>query len=161
MNRLVARIPLIALAVMLSLVTVSPLAGQQAPAAGQQLILSGDLVYFFGQGQPNNCFMSNRYKRGEPVGFRMTAINPATGKRDRATKVVVHLTYGGKTVDVPMRDRQTDQQPEREFFVAKWVVPDDAPVGVVRYTVTATDPQGRTGEWKPFDVPASQLTIIE
>ena len=74
---------------------------------------------------------------------------------------MVHLTYGGKTVDVPMRDRQTDQQPEREFFVAKWVVPDDAPLGVVRYTVTATDPQGCTGEWKPFDVAASQLTIIE
>ncbi len=91
----------------------------------------------------------------------MTAINPATGKRDRATKLVVHLTYGGKTIDLPMRDRQTDQQPERDFFVAKWVVPDDAPLGVVRYTVTATDPQGRTGEWKPFEVAASQLTIIE
>jgi hypothetical protein len=161
MNNLIARIPLVGLAVTLSMLTVSPISGQQAPAAGQQLILSGDLVYFFGQGKPNNCFMSNRYKRGEPVGFRMTAINPATGKRDRATKMVVHLTYGGKTVDVPMRDRQTDQQPEREFFVAKWIVPDDAPAGAVRYTVTATDPQGRTGEWKPFDVAASQLTIVE
>ena len=48
-----------------------------------------------------------------------------------------------------------------DFFVAKWVVPDDAPLGAVRYSVTATDPQGRTGEWKPFDVAASQLTIIE
>ncbi len=161
MKSLYTRMSGIALAVVLAVLSVSPTSGQQAPAAGQQLILSGDLVYFFGQGRPNNCFMSNRYKRGEPVGFRMTAINPATGKRDRATKVVVHLTYGGKTVDVPMRDRQTDQQPEREFFVAKWTVPEDAPLGVVRYTVTATDPQGRTGEWKPFDVAASQLTIIE
>ena len=152
--------PGVALAIVLALLTVSPTAGQ-APAGGQGLVLSGDLVYFFGQGKPNNCFMSNRYKRGEPVGFRMTAINPATGKRDRATKLVVHLTYSGKTVDVPMRDRQTEQQPEREFFVAKWIVPDDAPLGAVRYTVTATDPQGRTGEWKPFDVAASQLTIVE
>ncbi len=150
------------LIVVLGLVIASAtMSGQQAPAAGNQLVLSGDLVYFFGPGKPNNCFMSNRYKRGEPVGFRMTAINPATGKRDRATKLVVHLTYGGKTVDVPMRDRQTDQQPEREFFVAKWIVPDDAPAGAVRYTVTAVDPQGKTGEWKPFDVAASQLTIIE
>ena len=161
MKSILASIPGLALEVVLAVLTVSPMAGQQAPAGGQQLILSGDMVYFFGQGRPNNCFMSNRYKRGEPVGFRMTAINPATGKRDRATKMVVHLTYGGKTVDVPMRDRQTDQQPEREFFVAKWVVPEDAPLGAIRYTVTATDPQGRTGEWKPFDVAASQLTIIE
>jgi hypothetical protein len=161
MKSILTRMPGLALAVVLAVLSVSPMAGQQAPAGGQQLILSGDMVYFFGQGRPNNCFMSNRYKRGEPVGFRMTAINPATGKRDRATKMVVHLTYGGKTVDVPMRDRQTEQQPEREFFVAKWVVPEDAPLGAVRYTVTATDPQGRTGEWKPFDVAASQLTIVE
>jgi hypothetical protein len=105
--------------------------------------------------------MSNRYKRGEPVGFRMTAIDPATGRRVRNAQLVVHLSYGGKTIDLPMRDRQTDTQPEREFFVAKWMVPEDAPVGVVRYTVTAKDPQGRTGEWKPFEVAASQLTIIE
>ena len=105
--------------------------------------------------------MSNQYKHGEPVGFRMTAINPATGKRDRTTQVVVHLTYAGKTIDIPMRDRQTEQQPERDFFVAKWIVPDDAPTGVVRYTVSAKDSQGRTGEWKPFDVLASQLTVIQ
>jgi hypothetical protein len=91
----------------------------------------------------------------------MTAMNPQTGKRDRATELVVHLNYGGKTVDVPMRDRQTEQQPERDFWVAKWVVPDDATTGVVRYTVTAKDPQGRTGEFKPFDVEASQITIVQ
>ena len=71
------------------------------------------------------------------------------------------MTYAGKTIDLPMRDRQTEQQPEREFWVAKWMVPADAPLGIVRYTVTAKDPEGRTGEWKPFDVEASQLTIVE
>jgi len=129
--------------------------------SAERLILSGDLAYFFGPGKPLNCTLNNRYKRGDPVGFRMTAINSATGKRDRATQLVVHLTYGGKTIDLPMRDRQTAQQPEREFWVLKWVVPDDAPVGIVRYSVTAKDPQGRTGEWKPFEVEASQLTIVE
>ena len=130
-------------------------------AQGERLVLSGDLTYFYGVGKPRNCILNSRYKRGEPVGFRMTAINPATGKRDRATKLVVHMNYFGKTIDLPMRDRQTEQQPERDFFVAKWVVPDDAPLGIIRYSVTAVDPQGRTGEWKPFDVEASQLTIVE
>jgi hypothetical protein len=32
---------------------------------------------------------------------------------------------------------------------------------VVRYTITAKDPQGRTGEFKPFEVQASQITIVE
>jgi hypothetical protein len=139
----------------IAVVSTSPLAGQSS--SGDRLILSGDLVYFFGPGKPGNCTMSNQYKRG----FRMTAINPATGKRDRTTQVVVHLTYAGKAIDIPMRDRQTEQQPERDFFVAKWIVPDDAPTGVVRYTVSAKDSQGRTGEWTPFDVLASQLTVVQ
>ncbi len=39
--------------------------------------------------------------------------------------------------------------------------PADAPVGIVRYTVTATDKYGRTGEFKPFVVDDSQITIVE
>jgi len=140
--------------------SASPIASL-AQGGGDRLILSGDMAYFFGPGKPLNCTLNNRYKRGDPVGFRMTAINPATGKRDRATQLVVHLNYAGKTLDLPMRDRQTAQQPEREFWVLKWIVPDDAPLGIVRYSVTAKDPQGRTGEWKPFEVETSQLTIVE
>src|SRR5439155_21506596 len=77
-----------------------PLAGQ-SKASSERLILSGDIVYFFGPGKPRNCTMTNRFKRGEPVGFRMTAINPATGKRDRATQLVLHFAYGGKNYDLP------------------------------------------------------------
>lgn len=133
-----------------------------SPVSGQQgnLVVYGDVVYFYPPGNARNCILNSQFKRGEPVGFRMTVIDPTTGKRDRAAQLVVHLSYAGKTVDVPMRDRQTATQPEREFWVAKWVVPDDAPMGIVRFTVTARDPQGRTGEFKPFEVQASQITIV-
>ena len=150
-----------AVVIMAILAAASPIPGQAQRGGGGRLILSGDLAYFFGVGKPRNCILNSRYKRGEPVGFRMTAIDPATGKRERAAQLVVHLNYRGTTIDLPMRDRQTEQQPEREFWVLKWVVPDDAPLGIVRYTVTAKDPQGRTGEWKPFEVETSQLTIVE
>jgi hypothetical protein len=135
---------------------------QAPPAAGTgKLVVYGDVVLFLGRpGMPGNCALQSRFKHGEPVGFRMTAINPATGKRDRATELVVHLNFAGKAIDVPMRDRQTERQPERDFWVAKWTVPDDAPMGIVRYSVTARDPQGRTGEFKPFEVQASQITIV-
>jgi hypothetical protein len=141
----------------------SLLAGQtQTPSGGNnRLIVYGDTVFFIAPGVPLSCTHSSRFKRGDNVGFRMTAINPETGKRDRATQLVVHVTYAGKTVDVPMRDRQNERQPEREFWVGKWTVPADAPIGIVRYTVTAKDPQGRTGEYKPFEVNESQVTIIE
>ena len=141
--------------------TASAFLAGQTGSNGDHLAVYGDVVYFYGVGKPRNCILNSQFKRGEPVGFRMTAINPATGKRDRATQLVVHLTYAGKTIDLPMRDRQNEQQPEREFWVAKWMVPNDATTGIVRYTVTAKDPQGRTGEYKPFEVEASQITIVE
>jgi len=143
--------------VLIAMMAPRPLSGQSAPSG---LVVYGDVVYFYPPGQPKNCLLNNQFKHGEPVGFRMTAINPATGKRDRATELVVHLSYAGKTLDLPMRDRQNQQVPEREFWVVKWIVPDDAPMGIVRYTVTAKDPQGRTGEFKPFEVQASQITIV-
>ncbi len=143
--------------ILVALLGPSRLAGQ---SSGDRLVVYGDVVLFYPPGHPRNCLSNNQFKRGEPVGFRMTAINSTTGTRDRATQLVVHLSYAGKAVDVPMRDRQTDKQPEREFWVAKWMVPDDAPMGIVRYTVTAKDPQGRIGEFKPFEVQASQITIV-
>ena len=153
MKKLVGGLALVLLAV----AAPSDVSGQ-APGGG--LVVYGDVVYFYPPGQPKNCLLNNQFKRGEPVGFRMTAINPATGKRDRTTELVVHLSFAGKTLDLPMRDRQNERQPEREFWVAKWMVPDDAPMGIVRYSVTAKDSQGRTGEFKPFDVQASQVTVI-
>jgi hypothetical protein len=141
----------------------SLLSGQAQTASGgsNRLSVYGDTVFFIAPGIPMSCTMSNRFKHGDNVGFRMTAINPETGKRDRATQMVVHLTYAGKTVDIPMRDRQNATAPERDFWVGKWPVPADAPVGIVRYTVTAKDSQGRTGEYKPFQVEESQIVIIE
>jgi hypothetical protein len=136
-------------------------AGQEAKKDGK-LIVYGDLAIFLGPGPVENCTLRNRYKRGEPVGFRMIAVDPDTGKHVEPTaELVVHMTYAGKTQDLRMRWRATQTQPERTFWVAKWVVPPDTPTGIVRFTVTAKDQYGRTGEFKPFDVQASQLTIIE
>jgi len=133
-----------------------------APARGQgTLIVYGDLALFQPPGHPENCILRNRFKRGDPVGFRMFVADPATGTREESATLVVHVTVGGMNVDIPMRYRATAAQPERQFWVAKWVVPQDAPVGIVRYTVTATDKYGRAGAFKPFEVPASQLTIVE
>ena len=108
-----------------------------------------------------NCILRSRFHRGDPVGWRMFVADPQTGNREETAQLVVHVNYAGKTVDIPMRYRATAQQPERQFWVAKWMVPADAPVGIVRYTVTATDKYGRSGEFKPFEVQASQLTIVE
>ena len=135
-----------------------------AQSQGPRLVLYGDMALFAGTGKPDNCILKSRYKIGEPVGFRMTAIDAATGKREKTAQLVVHLTYpstaGPKNVDLPMRDFQTEANPERDFFVVKWVVPNDATVGIVRVTVSAKDQQGRSAEWKPFPMDNAMLTVV-
>jgi hypothetical protein len=145
--------------VVVAILATPPVSGQSIGPVG--LVVYGDVVEFLPPTHPLTCLPKARFKRGEGIGFRMTAINPQTGRRDRATALVVHITYGGRTIDVPMRDRQNERQPEREFWVARWEVPADAPIGAVRYSVTATDPQGRTGSFTPFEVQNSQLTVVE
>jgi hypothetical protein len=152
------------LLVIVAAVTLASVQGAaaQAPAKDGKLILRGDMAYFFGPGKPKNCTLSNVYKRGEPVGWRIEAVDPQTGQHvEPEAELVVHLNYAGKTQDIKMRWRATAQQPERQFWVAKWIVPADAAPGILRFTVTAKDKYGRTGEFKPFDVEASQLTIAE
>ena len=107
-----------------------------------KLIVYGDMALFQPPGHPENCLLRNRFKRGDPVGFRMFVADPRTGKREESAELVVHLAYAGKTLDLPMRYRATAAQPERQFWVAKWIVPDNAPIGIVRYTVTAPEKTG-------------------
>ena len=134
----------------------------QAPAQKTgKLILRGDMTYFFGPGKPKNCTLNNVYRRGDPVGWRIEAVDPQTGQHvEPDAQLVVHLNYAGKTQDIPMRWRANDKNPTYQFWVAKWIVPNDAPTGIVHFTVTAKDKYGRSGEYTPFDVEASQLTIV-
>jgi hypothetical protein len=141
-------------------ITAGP--SQAAPTGpANKLIVYGDMAMFTPPGTPENCILRSRFKRGDPVGFRMFVADPQTGALEASAQLVVHLNFAGKTQDIPMRYRATAAQPERQFWVAKWVVPEDAPIGIIRYTVTATDKYGRTGEFKPFEVQASQLTIAQ
>src|SRR5688500_20123354 len=80
----------------------------QAPApaaAGQgKLIVFGDVTLFLGKpGMAGNCALQSRFKRGDAVGFRMTAIDPVAGQREPSAQLVVHLTYGGITHALTIR----------------------------------------------------------
>ena len=135
-------------------------ASGQAAAPGK-LALFADFALFSGNNQPRNCFTMNRYKVGEPVGFRVTVIDGMTGQPAADAEVVIKLTYAGKTVDVPARYRGAGRgNLIPNLWVAKWAVPADAPTGVIDVTVTAKDKSGRTAEWKPFPNVASHLTIV-
>jgi hypothetical protein len=134
-------------------------AGSYKPA--DTLVLYGDTVLFSDQSNPDNCIVKSRYSAGEGVGFRMTAIDPQTGKVDETAELTVTVNYGGKSETVPMRFRGTGPNPHPGMWTGKWVVPDDAAAGLVKYSVVAKDSTGRSGTWQPFNVELSMLTIVK
>jgi hypothetical protein len=135
------------------------LAGSYKPA--DTLIVYGDTVLFGDPStNPDVCILKSRYAPGEGVGFRMTALDPQTGKWDDAAELTVKINYGGKTENVAMRYRGAGEHPHVGMWTGKWVVPDDAPAGVVKYTVEAKDSKGHSGTWQPFNVEQSMLTIV-
>jgi hypothetical protein len=124
------------------------------------LVMYGDVALFAGGENPDNCIQKSRFKAGEPIGFRMTALDPQTGDFVETAELTVTVSFGGKTESVAMRYRGSGANPHVGMWTGKWVVPDDAPVGVVKYSVTAKTPDGKTGVWQPFDIEASTLTIV-
>ena len=142
----------------------------QAGHPSGRLVIWGDVALFNSPTDPDNCILTNRFKRGQRVGFRMTAIDGGTSDVENSAVLVAHVTYAGKTVDAPMRWRGAagpTAPPPRGYlrspfnlWTGSWTVPDDAPIGRISYTVTATDKFGRTATFSPFSAEASQLVIV-
>src|SRR4030095_6486501 len=136
-----------------------------------RLVIWGGVALFNSPPDPDNCILTNRYKRGQRVGFRMTAIDGGTSDVENSAVLVAHVTYAGKTVDAPMRWRGAAgpaAPPPRGYlrspfnlWTGSWTVPDDAPIGRISYTVTATDRFGRKATFTPFSAEASQIVIVQ
>jgi hypothetical protein len=134
-----------------------------------KLVIWGDLASFDQPATaPMHCILTNRFRRGQRVGIRMTAIDGGSGEVENTAVLTAHLTVGGQTIDVPMRWRGVGGFPASEYprqpsqmWTGAWIVPPDAAIGVVAYTVTATDRFGRTASFSPFINVVSQFTIVE
>lgn len=128
--------------------------------AKDTLVIYGDIALFADQTNPEVCTEKSRFKPGEGVGFRMTAIDPSTGDFATTAEMTVIVNYGGKTETVAMRYRGEGTNAHPGMWTGKWVIPDDASAGIVHYSVQATTADGKSGVWQPFDVQPSSLTII-
>ena len=134
-----------------------------------KLVIWGDVVSFDVPGTlPTHCIQTSRFKRGQRMGFRMTAIDGGTGETENTAVLVAHVKYAGQTIDVPMRWRGQGGFPAAEYprqpsemWTGVWVVPADAQPATLSYTVTATDRFGRTATFSPFINLVSQITIVE
>ena len=135
-----------------------------------KLVIWGDISLFTPPDAPDNCILTNRFKKGQRVGFRMTAFDGGTGEVENSATLVAHVTYAGKTMDAPMRWRGAAGpsaptpkgylRPPVELWTGSWTVPDDAPAGRISYTVTGEDRFGRKATFTPFSAEASQLAIV-
>jgi hypothetical protein len=134
-----------------------------------KLVIWGDVASFDVPGTlPTHCILTSRFKRGQRMGFRMTAIDGGTGETENTAVLVAHVKYAGQTIDVPMRWRGQGGFPAAEYprqpsemWTGVWVVPADAQPATLSYTVTATDRFGRTATFSPFINLVSQIAIVE
>lgn len=153
---------------------VARVSAQEATAAPEggtanQLIVYGDTV----QGGKNvpedqaaerSCVLTNRFPRNAEVVWRVEVIDPETGQAMDDTmldKVEVTLS-DGQVFEMEYGPHPPPPRPARDsYWTVPWTIPADYPTGTLGYTVRATDPQGRIGEFMPFDIPSSLLTVTE
>ncbi len=156
--------------IFLGMLATLPMAAQESgPKPVGQLVLFADTAVFADPANPENCTLRNRFKRGDNVGFRLYAVDGGTNKPDESATVVVHITSGGKKYDlaalyraIPHKNDKGMDMPIRPgMWTAKWLVPDDAPTGTVKYSATATDKFGRTAEWTAKGGEPSWVTIVQ
>ena len=141
----------------------------QAGHPSGKLVIWGDIASFDQPATaPTHCILTSRFKRGQRLGFRMTAIDGGSGEVENTAVLMVHLKYAGQTIDIPMRWRGQGNFPAREYprqpsemWTGVWVVPPDAQPGTLSYTVTAMDRFGRMATFSPFINVVSQITIVE
>jgi hypothetical protein len=158
-----------AVALLMGFLATALVAGQGITQPAGKLVLFGDLNAFVSPTNPNPCTARNRYKKGETVGFRLFAVDGGTGDAETSAEVIVHITSGGRTYDLPTLFRGVPHKtPEGRdmpirpgMWTAKWIVPDDAPTGTVDLSATARDKFGRTAQWKPLGGEPSFLTIVQ
>ncbi len=108
------------------------------------------------QAASKTCVVNSRYPRNAEILWRARVVDPQTGKEmdDKALKSVQVKLADGKVIDA-----KYGKHSDEYFWVGGWLVPKDYPTGTVNYTIVATAADGRTGEFKPFQVAPSLLTI--
>lgn len=125
---------------------------------GQTLILQADIV---GEG----CMLQNAYiNDGEAKAtFRVRVFDPLTGAElgDGDLEGVTVILGDGQEFEMRYGPHPPDGEDPDFFWAYGWVIFDGYPAGNVSYTIQATALDGRTGEFKPFNVAPSLLTVMD
>lgn len=103
------------------------------------------------------CFLQNRFAIGENIVFRADAIDGETGKQAEGANLKVHLSTGDV---LDMRYGEHPAGSGVAFWTVAYKVTENTPTGVLDYYITA-ELGDKKGEFRPFNVAPSLLTIID
>ncbi len=127
-----------------------------AAGPGGGLFIESDLVI----GAPGPCVLQSRFHPGDRVVFRAKVYDAQTGQLVPSATVVVRLEDG---TNVPLNygphPPPNVGPSEDQYWSAAWAIRPDTPMGIVHYTIDATDGT-RTGHFEPFNNMTSLLTIV-
>jgi hypothetical protein len=136
------------------------------PAAAKTLFISADVV----QGSVNvpkdqaalfSCVNSSRFARNSQIVWRARISDPATGNLlDGAavTKATVKLA-NGKDLDMVygLHPKDTGEG----YWTSSWMIPKDQATGTLKYSISVTGADGRTGTFEPFSVASALPSVLD
>jgi len=126
-------------------------------STGQTLILQADIV---GEG----CMLQNSYLNdGEAKAtFRVRVYDPVNGEQlgDEALESVVVSLSDGQDFELHWGPHPPGTEDDF-FWTYGWEIFAGYPAGNIPYTITATAIDGRTGDFEPFMVAPSLLTVVD
>lgn len=138
-------------------------AAQTAPGqTAQGLVVQADFV----QGTANiaqedvpfkACVQTSRFPRNSDIVFRARVWDPQTGMpMDDQSLYAISVSFSDGTT-MPLK--YGTHGGSDMFWTTAWLVPKDYPAGTVNYSIVATSKDLRTGQFQPFNVMPSLLTI--
>ena len=135
----------------------TPALAQEAP----KLFFEGDVVRSAVNAKGAVCVLNSQFKRGESAIFRIRVLDAKTGKSldDKGVKSLMIELSNGEKLEMNYH-QHPPQDPTDWFWVGGWPIAEDQPTGSLSYKVVATTLDGQTVAWRPFQVAASQVTVV-
>jgi len=108
------------------------------------------------------CVAQSRFARNSEIVWRVRVIDPLTGQQldDTALQTVQVKLADGQVLDMRYGDHPRDN-PTDKFWTTSFDIPEDYPTGTLGYEVVAVATSGMTGDFTPFNVAPSLLTITD
>ncbi len=109
----------------------------------------------------NLCVQRSRFNLGEHIVWRIRVYDPqlATAMDNIALDSVQVLFDDGQLFEAVYAGHGAEGA--KDFFWAtSWVIPEDYPTGSLGHRIVAKAQDGRTGEFVPFNISYSLLTIV-